>query len=90
MDSRRFHMDTMAVADEILKIRERLVEIAEIRKQLPAEAFAERTELLDEEHQLDARLAELKDEAARRGAGYAEANATARTDLTRTPNLPSD
>lgn len=83
-------MDTRVIADEIMRIRERLVEIAEIRKQLPAEAFAERTELLDEEHELDARLADLKDEAANRGAGYAEANAAAQIDLTRSPNLPSD
>jgi predicted nuclease with TOPRIM domain len=83
-------MDTTALSDEILKIRERLAEIAEIRKQLPTEAFAERTELLDEEHQLEARLAELKDEASRAGAGYAEANASTQTDLTRPPNLPTD
>lgn len=83
-------MDTTALSDEILRIRERLAEIAEIRKQLPTEAFAERTELLDEEHQLEARLAELKDEASQAGAGYAEANASAQTDLTRPPNLPTD
>lgn len=83
-------MDTTAVADEILKIRERLAEIADIRRQLPAEAFAERTELLDEEHQLDARLAELKDEATKAGAGYAEVKASATSDLARPPSLPSD
>lgn len=83
-------MDPIAVADEIVKVRERLAEISEIRKQLPAEAFVEKTELLDEEHELEALLAQLKDQATEAAAGMATASAAAQTDLTRTPKLPSD
>lgn len=83
-------MQPSDIADEILKIRERLAEIAEIRKQLPAEALVEKTELLDEEHELEAHLAELKDQAAQAGAGLAASHAAAQTDLTDTPRLPSD
>jgi hypothetical protein len=83
-------MDPTGIANEILKIRKRLTEISEIRSQLPAEAFVERTELLDEEHELEAYLADLRDQAAKAGAGFASAGASAQTDLTRTPKLPSD
>lgn len=81
-------MDPSATADEILKTRKRLVEISEIREQLPAEAFVEKTELLDEEHELEAHLVELKDQASRAGAGIATVSAADQTDLTRTPKLP--
>ena len=83
-------MDPNALADEISKVRERLTEIAEIRRQLPAEAFVEKTELLDEEHELNAHLAELRDQATKAGAGLATATVAAQSDLTRTPKLPSD
>ena len=56
-------MDTQSLAEEVLRIRRRLNEIQRERKRLPAEAFAQRTDLLDEEHQLRARLADIEEES---------------------------
>jgi hypothetical protein len=44
--------------------------------------------LLDEEHELAARLAKLRDLAAEQGAGFAEKKAASQTDLTNSPDLP--
>lgn len=73
---------------KIEETRRRLVEIAERRGELPQDAFAERTDLLDEEHELEALLADLKDRASEEVNGEAEEQAAAQTDLTRTPRLP--
>jgi len=73
---------------KIEETRRRLVEIAERRGELPQDAFAERTDLLDEEHELEALLADLKDRASEEEKGEAEEQAAAQTDLTRTPRLP--
>jgi len=81
-------MDATAVSDEIRDIRARLAEIDEARRRLPENAFTIRVDLLDEEHRLQARLGDLRDMAARAGAGFAQNKASAQTDLTRTPTLP--
>lgn len=81
-------MDTTAITTAIQEIRERLAEIKEIRETIPADAFARRAELLDEEHQLEARLGELRDQAAQAGTGIAEVGAASQADVTRTPRLP--
>lgn len=54
-------MSTEAVSNEILTIRDRLAEIKKERDQLPVDAFSERVELKDEEHELRARLMKLQD-----------------------------
>jgi len=61
-------MDATAISTEIQHIRARLTRMEEERAALPAEAFARKAELRDEEHGLDARLAELREAAARAGA----------------------
>ncbi|HEX6221667.1 MAG TPA: hypothetical protein VF115_11285 [Acidimicrobiia bacterium] len=81
-------MDTTAISDEIHSVRKQLAELEERRSQLPEDAFADRAELKDEEHRLEARLGELRELASKAGAGIAERSASAQTDRTRTPNLP--
>lgn len=62
-------MNTEAVAEELLRIRRRLDDIQKERKRLPAEAFAEKADLLDEEHQLRAQLADLEEKSGLRHGG---------------------
>ncbi|MGH3650484.1 MAG: hypothetical protein ACRDU9_07205 [Acidimicrobiia bacterium] len=81
-------MDTETIATEIEDIRKRLGEIQDERTAIPEDAFEARSALLDEEHELAARLAELRDLAAEKGAGFAEKKAASQTDLTHSPNLP--
>lgn len=76
--------------DEIKAIRERLNGIAEQRAQLSKDDFAGRASLLDEEHDLEAQLAELVDRAAKETEPEARGEAAAQTDLTQTPDLPDD
>lgn len=54
-------MDTEAVSKEILQLRQRLAEIEGQRAVLPDYAFTEKIDLLDEEHELQARLGMLRD-----------------------------
>lgn len=82
-------MDATAMSTEIQQVRDRLGEIEDARKRLADDAFAEKVDLLDEEHQLQARLGELRDAASEAGAGFAEHKASAQTDITRTPSLPA-
>ncbi|HJQ78186.1 MAG TPA: hypothetical protein VJ948_13140 [Acidimicrobiia bacterium] len=56
-------MNAEAVSTEILTIRERLAEIKRDRDLLPADAFSERADLKDEEHELRARLVKLQDDS---------------------------
>jgi predicted nuclease with TOPRIM domain len=77
-----------SLASKIEAIRTRLVEIEDERSNLADDAFAAKTDLLDEEHELQARLAELKDRAAAETAGAAEVGAAEQTDLTAPPRLP--
>lgn len=75
-------------ASEIVEIRRRLTEIDDEREHIPAGDTKRSEELLDEEHRLETRLAELEDHAVEGEAGEAEEEAAAQTDLTRTPKLP--
>jgi hypothetical protein len=55
------HMSTEEMTEEILEIRNRLNEIETLREQLSKDAFSERADLKDEEHDLRARLFRLQD-----------------------------
>jgi predicted nuclease with TOPRIM domain len=77
-----------AIASEIEDIRTRLSEISDEREHLSGDNHGRGKELLDEEHQLQNRLAELEDRVAEEDAGEAEKKAAAQTDLTQTPKLP--
>jgi hypothetical protein len=81
-------MTNTSVTDEITKIRARLSEIEHERTSLEPTDFASRAELIDEEHDLHARLAELTEIANRDDSSPAAEHASAATDLTRTPQLP--
>ncbi|MFZ0012947.1 MAG: hypothetical protein WAL25_02415 [Acidimicrobiia bacterium] len=83
-------MDATAVSEEIREIRARLGDIDEARAQLPENAFNTRVDLLDEEHRLQSRLGELRDLAAKAGAGFAQGKASAQTDLTRKASAQTD
>lgn len=54
-------MSTETVTDEIIEIRSRLAAIDEERAVLPEDAYTQKLDLLDEEHQLHARLGKLRD-----------------------------
>jgi hypothetical protein len=74
--------------EEIKAVRDRITEIERERLTL-AEADSERrAELHDEEHDLEARLADLVETATGDGEGEAEKKAAEHTDLTRSPRLP--
>ena len=77
-----------AVASEIEDIRTRLLEITDESEHIAENESGRREELLDEEHKLESRLAELEDHMAEEDAGVAEKRAAAQTDLTRPPELP--
>lgn len=57
-------MNLASTTKQILEIRTRLEEIEAERRDLPVDAFAERADLMDEEHELTARLAELRSSVA--------------------------
>jgi len=79
-----------AVITEIDDIRTRLGEIAEEREHPSDDSDSQRSELLEEEHRLEARLTELEDEVADSDTGVAEEEAATHTDLTRSPKLPEN
>lgn len=79
-------MTTETLANRIQRIRTRLAEIEAERVGLPEDNFERRVELQDEVQTLEARLAELKDEATN-GVGYAEAEAGDASDYERVPDL---
>jgi hypothetical protein len=54
-------MNAEAISTEILEIRRRLDSIEEERRQLPTDVFSEKADLIDEEHELRARLIRLQD-----------------------------
>lgn len=81
-------MDTETLSAKIERIRKRLAGIESERAELPEDDFAKRSELLDEEHTLQARLAELQDEAAE--AGIAQREAGKASDYERVPKIPSE
>jgi hypothetical protein len=88
--SRRPEMVTETLADKIQRIRGRLAEIADERAATEAEDFTRKSELLDEEHTLQARLSELQDEAADLGVGIAQKEAGAASNYERIPPIPDD
>jgi len=83
-------MVTETLADKIQRIRKRLADIAQEREDTPSDDFARRSELLDEEHTLEARLGELQDEAADLGVGIAQREAGKASEYERVPDLPED
>jgi hypothetical protein len=87
---RRPVMVTETLADKIQRIRGRLAEIAAEREATEAEDFARKTELLDEEHTLQARLSELQDDDADLGVGIAQKEAGAASNYERVPPIPDD
>lgn len=83
-------MVTETLSDKIQRIRQRLADITQERQAAPADDFARRSELLDEEHTLQARLAELQDEAAANGAGLAKEEAGDSSRHERVPEIPEN
>lgn len=57
-------MTTETLADQILRIRQRLAEIETERSEVAPDDFTRKTDLIDEERTLEARLAVLRDSAA--------------------------
>ncbi|MGH3651182.1 MAG: hypothetical protein ACRDU9_10795, partial [Acidimicrobiia bacterium] len=60
-------MNAEAISTEILDFRRRLDSIEEERRQLPRDAFSEKADLIDEEHELRARLVRLQDASLTEG-----------------------
>ena len=81
-------MTLETLADRIQRIRGRLREIEAERANMEEDNFERSAELLDEERTLEARLAELKDEAAEEGVGIAEREAGEVSDYESVPDLP--
>lgn len=54
-------MNTETASKQIVKLRKRLKEIDKEREALPEDAFGERADLVDEEHEIHARIGELQD-----------------------------
>jgi hypothetical protein len=57
-------MTTETLADQILKVRQRLAEIEDERADVAPDDFSRKADLIDEERTLEARLAVLRDSAA--------------------------
>lgn len=83
-------MDAATLADKIKQVKERLAEIQDERAGLAGDDFAKKSELLDEEHTLQAQLEKLQDESAEQGVGIAEKQAGDASDYERVPDLPDD
>jgi hypothetical protein len=81
-------MDIASITDEIAQVRKRLAALDQERADLAEDAFAEKADLLDEEHRLRSRLGELQDQAAEAGVGRAEKVAADQVDTERVPDLP--
>ena len=78
----------LALPDAIKDVGYRLSAIEQKRQQLADDDFASRSALLDEEHDLEAKLGELLDRAAREDQPEAEKEAASQTDITEPPALP--
>jgi predicted nuclease with TOPRIM domain len=78
-------METLA--NKIQRVRDRLAEIETERSSLEPDDFSRKADLMDEERTLEARLGELKDEAAREGVGIAEETVGRATDYERVPDV---
>jgi hypothetical protein len=81
-------MTTETLVEKIKRIRRRLDEIEQERASLPADSLSRRSDLLDEEHTLQARLAELQDEAADEDSHLAQKEAGEASDYERMPEIP--
>lgn len=57
-------MTTETLADQILKVRQRLAEIEEERAEMAPDDFSRKADLVDEERTLEAQLAVLRASAA--------------------------
>jgi len=82
-------VDDSSIADELERIRQRLIEIEKERQDLPAEDET-RKKLKNEEHRLETRLAELSDDSARSDEALAQKRAADQARLDHTPNLPEE
>jgi predicted nuclease with TOPRIM domain len=80
-------MTIETLANKIQRVRDRLSEIETERSSLAPDDFSRKTDLMDEEQTLEARLGELKDEAAREGVGIAEETVGHATDYERVPDV---
>lgn len=80
-------MDAESISKEILGIRKRIAEIETERNGLAEDAFGEKADLLDEEYDLKARLANLRDALA--AGGKAMEKLSSRDEAMRdTPGIP--
>lgn len=57
-------MTTETLADQIQRVRSRLSDIEDERANIASDDFSRKADLIDEERTLEARLAELRDQAA--------------------------
>jgi hypothetical protein len=80
-------MTMETLANKIQRVRDRLSEIETERASLAPDDFSRKADLMDEERTLEARLGELKDEAAREGVGIAEETVGRATDYERVPDV---
>jgi hypothetical protein len=80
-------MTMETLANKIQRVRDRLAEIETERSGLAPDDFSRKADLMDEERTLEARLGELKDEAAREGVGIAEETVSRATDYERVPDV---
>jgi predicted nuclease with TOPRIM domain len=80
-------MTMETLANKIQRVRDRLAEIETERSSLEPDDFSRKADLMDEERTLEARLGELKDEAAREGVGIAEETVGRATDYERVPDV---
>jgi predicted nuclease with TOPRIM domain len=80
-------MTMETLANKIQRVRDRLAEIETERSSLEPDDFSRKADLMDEERTLEARLGELKDEAAREGSGIAEETVGRATDYERVPDV---
>lgn len=62
-------MTTETLADQILRVRQRLADIEDERANVAPDEFSRKADLIDEERTLESRLAELRDRAAQELGG---------------------
>lgn len=83
-------MTLETLASKIQRVRNRLSEIEIERSSLALDDFSRRADLVDEERTLEARLGELRDEAAREGVGIAEETVGRATDYERVSDVSDE
>lgn len=80
-------MTLETLASKIQRVRVRLAEIETEHSSLAPDDFSRKADLMDEAQTLEARLGELRDEAAREGVGIAEETVGRATDDERVPDV---